>query len=42
MSRKTFGGWGFVPDPEWGAHIVTHTPSCLRGGEGKGGGRGGM
>jgi len=22
MSRKTSGGWGFAPDPDWGAHIA--------------------
>jgi len=22
MSRKTFGGCGFAPDPGWGAHIA--------------------
>ena len=32
-SGKTFGGWGFAPDPECGAHITQHTPSYLRGGE---------
>jgi len=26
-SGKTFGGWGFAPDPEWGAHIVPTPPS---------------
>jgi len=50
MSRKTFGGWGFAPDPDWEAHIAPQTPSYLRGGgrggkgregEGKGMGRGG-
>jgi len=22
IPRKTFGGWGFAPDPEWGADIA--------------------
>jgi len=30
-SGKTFGGWGFAPDPEWGL-ILSHTLSYLRGG----------
>ena len=25
MSRKTFGGWGFAPDPDWGL-ILPLTP----------------
>jgi len=29
MSRKTFGGCGFAPEPEWGAHIAPHTHSCM-------------
>ena len=30
MSRKTFGGWGFAPNPDSGAHIAPD-PSSLRG-----------
>ena len=26
MSRKTFSGWGFAPDPDWGAHIAPQSP----------------
>jgi len=24
-SGKTFGGWGFAPDPEWGGSYCPHT-----------------
>ena len=33
MSRKTFGGWGFAPDAEWGL-ILPHIPFYLRVREG--------
>jgi len=29
VSRETFGGWGFAPDPECGAHVASHTFSFL-------------
>ena len=40
MSRKTFSGWGFAQDPDWGAHIAPR-PLLFwgRGGEEKGRGR---
>ena len=31
MSRKTFGGWGFAPDAEWG---LPHIPFYLKVREG--------
>jgi len=36
-SGKTFGGWGFAPDPEWGLISPPH-PLLFKGrGEGRGG-----
>ena len=31
-AQKSFGGWGFAPDPDWGAHIAPQTPSVMKGG----------
>ena len=37
MLRKTFGGWGFAPDPEWELTSPIHL--LLFEGEGKGKGK---
>jgi len=41
MSRKTFSGWGFAPDPDWGGSYRPPDPLLFRGGgEGRKKGRG--
>ena len=45
MFRKTFSGWGFAPDPDWGLisppDALLFREGKVRGGKGKGRWRGG-